>query len=114
MGTDDSAEVEGVTPWISFKTAVRRKASDKLRSIKCSGECMKSSMVGLFPILDWLVHYDIKKNLLGDVISGELEISFLSLYISSNVLWGCSINISLFGLRRMHRCHSKYSSRQAF
>ena len=43
---------------------------DKLSSKVKKPKLKKSMVKSIFPILDWLPKYDIKKQLMGDVIAG--------------------------------------------
>nr|XP_004664825.2 sulfate transporter [Jaculus jaculus] len=52
------------------KPSIKQFAIRKLKSCQCSPTKAKNMILGFFPVLQWLPKYDLKKNLLGDMMSG--------------------------------------------
>ncbi|XP_061121606.1 solute carrier family 26 member 6-like [Syngnathus typhle] len=50
----------------------------KMMQCRCSGARIKTTLLGLFPILSWLPHYSIRENAVGDLMSG-LSVSVMHL-----------------------------------
>lgn len=51
---------------VSMKDQVKRKLS----RCSCSKRDVRKMMQGFFPILRWLPQYDVKKDLVGDIMAG--------------------------------------------
>ncbi|XP_032251229.1 sulfate transporter [Phoca vitulina] len=54
-------------PSTNFKQFVTKKLQ---KSCRCSPAKAKNMILGFLPVLQWLPKYDLKKNILGDVMSG--------------------------------------------
>ncbi|XP_021552701.1 sulfate transporter [Neomonachus schauinslandi] len=54
-------------PSTNFKQFVTKKLQ---KSCQCSSAKAKNMILGFLPVLQWLPKYDLKKNILGDVMSG--------------------------------------------
>ncbi|XP_037364857.1 sulfate transporter [Talpa occidentalis] len=52
---------------VNFKQVITKKLQ---KSCQCSPTKVKNTMFDFFPVLQWLPKYDLKKNILGDVMSG--------------------------------------------
>ena len=71
---EETAEVEEETPWHLLENSLRSRWRTKLKRNSCGKDCVKRSLISIVPALGWLINYDIKKHLAGDVISGKWEL----------------------------------------
>ncbi|KAK2149096.1 hypothetical protein LSH36_468g04017 [Paralvinella palmiformis] len=61
----------------SFQTRERRSTpvKEKFRqccNVKCSGQCVKKTILGFLPFITWLRNYNIKTDLVSDILAGLL------------------------------------------
>lgn len=60
-----------ISPWRQLVLQLRSRLRNRAEKRRGGLALVKKWIFGAFPILDWLFHYDIKKCLVGDLISGE-------------------------------------------
>ncbi|XP_055337640.1 LOW QUALITY PROTEIN: pendrin-like [Paramacrobiotus metropolitanus] len=58
------------TPWSRLVNQLRSRLHSRIHGTKCTPKVARDILYRILPITDWLFHYNIKKCLVGDLISG--------------------------------------------